>query len=99
DLPPCLHDLYEGLIPGVYPLMIARQNHALGIGDFNAWFQTSTAQIDSIEHLILKGLAQRQSWTQIATSVCAQHADIGSAQARQAIDDLVANLRKYALYV
>ena len=99
DLPPCLHDLYEGLIPGVYPLMIARQNHALGMGDFNAWFQTSTAQFDSIQHLILKGLAQQLDWTQIAITVCAQHPEIEPNQAHQTIDDLVANLRKYALYI
>ncbi len=99
DLPLCLQDLYEGLIPGVYPLMMARQDQGLEIGDFSAWFQSSTAQFNAVQRLILTGLEQRHDWTQIIDAVCAYDPEIGRAEAQQAIDDLVANLRKYALYV
>lgn len=99
DLPECLQDLYEGLIPGVHALVNARQDLQLAIGDFNAWFQSSTAQYDALQRLILAGLEYRLEWEQIVAAVCARHPQFNPQQARQAIDDLVANLRKYALYV
>lgn len=99
DLPDCLQDLYEGLIPGVHALVNARQDYQLDIGDYNAWFQSSTAQYDAVQRLILGGLEQRLEWEQITALVCAQHPELDKRQVQQTIDDLVANLRKYALYI
>src|SRR5699024_2034187 len=68
DLPPCLQDLYEGLIPGIGPLLAVRSEQSIGISDFNAWFQSSTAPFSTIEHQIVQGLAARQSLDDIARS-------------------------------
>lgn len=59
DLPPCLHDLSQGLIPGIAALITARhqqQTEPIEISDFNAWFQSSTAVFDDVELLMIQGL-------------------------------------------
>ena len=99
DLPPCLQDLYEGLIPGIGPLLAVRSEQSIGISDFNAWFQSSTAPFSTIEHQIVQGLAARQSLDDIARSLVAAGQMADDAQAHQKVDALVANLRKYAMYV
>src|SRR5690625_1601166 len=91
DLPPCLHDLYEGLIPGIYPLLAARAQEEIGMSDFNAWFQSSTARFSSAEMQILRQLAQQDQ--------CPAKEGGSPQLSAEQVDALVANLRKYALYI
>lgn len=90
DLPACLHDLYEGLIPGIYSLIDLRHQGELPISDYNAWFQSSIAHFTAHERALLGQLDSG-----IAPALLSAQAGVE----RSELEEFIATLRKYAIYI
>lgn len=90
DLPACLHDLHEGLIPGIDALIELRHRDELPISDFNAWFQSSTAQFTQEELQLIRQLADGATLDELRKQTGLPLAWL---------DAFIATLRKYAIYI
>lgn len=110
DLPYCLQDYYTGLVPGVGQIIADRQQHLSQMSEWNAWYSSSTERFSTAELFVIDRLHQGYSPLRTATAL-AQAWHMGQlpadavlpADPEQAADDLVdeviARLRKYAMYV
>lgn len=90
DLPPCLHDLYEGLIPGIGALIDLRHQGGLPLSDYNAWCQSSIGHYSDLELQIVNQLAQGATYGQLLAQTNTDHAWL---------DEFISTLRKYAIYI
>ncbi len=90
DLPECLQDTYTGLVPGVVDVIVDRWHHDTPVGDFNAWHQ-STADEFSVEQLRLLQAMDQAGAEGLPPDQC--------QQTQRALDELRAQLRKYAMYI
>src|SRR5699024_10292199 len=112
DLPDCLQDDFVGLVPGVAALALDRQDYELPISDFNAWYQPSLDHYNDTERFILHQLKQghtpmqasvalHQAWQDgqyLCPRLCTTTLPLAQA-ALASVEELVATLRKYAMYL
>lgn len=92
DLPACLQDTYSGLVPGVVDVIVDRWHHETPIGDFNAWHQSTAGEFNAQQLRLLQDMDERAS-----THLMAGGERCG--QEEKALQQLRAQLRKYAMYI
>ena len=115
DLPECLQDTYSGLIPGAALLMTTRHHGKSSIAEFNAWYSSSTANIEASELFVVNELeatrsplrvadALEQAWragNYLPDALELREKIKGNAEgyAAQYVQGVIDRLHKYAIYV
>lgn len=115
DLPACLQDLYSGLIPGAAILMAARHEEQSSIAEFNAWYSSSTAEINETELFVVKALEaggsllrvahmveqawQKNNYLPLSTKARRKIAKNPENYALHYVQRVIDRLHKYAIYI
>lgn len=112
DLPYCLQDYYVGLVDGVEQITLDRQRYKLHISDFNAWYSSSIESFTASELFVIQQLKQEKSASLVASALAAEWRqrqkesehiftnDINTyEEALGLVEEVIARLRKYAMYI
>lgn len=112
DLPYCLQDYYVGLVDGVEQIALDRQHYKLHISDFNAWYSSSIERFTESELFVIQQLKQGKSAPLVASALAADWREKKSPnstvttdkmavyeEALNLVDEVIARLRKYAMYI
>lgn len=112
DLPYCLQDYYVGLVNGVGQLALDRPAHGLHISDFNAWYSSSIEHFTEFELFVIQCLKEGKSASLAASALAAKWREQKEPnfavttsimseyeEALDLVEEIIARLRKYAMYV